>query len=297
MMLKTCLLLISASTVAISQSPSIVSLSPLNGTKSSVVFTAVVTDPNGADDLSTIRFLMNANPEGNRGCYVEHIVGTTTLTLRNDSGNGQAGSVTFGAESEVSNSQCSISGLGASGEASGNDYTLTIPVTLKATFAGMQHTYLRVWDKDNSGTNTWMQLGHWIVPNLETSDVSGLEGELAARPVRGPSYLAGRTAVITATGALDAAAGNSSDCVHVDGTSGPCAGTPKIDRFDFRTLPVTQTLTLTGSPSTEVQVFRNGILQFPGSDYDRQGSRIIAFRASSQIQLSDLIQVVYPTTP
>jgi hypothetical protein len=225
------------------------------------------------------------------------VVGTNTLTLRNDNGNAPAGAVTFGADPEVSNSQCTLTGIGASGSASGNNYTLTIPLTFKAAFAGMHHTYLRVWDKDNSGMSTWTQQGHWIVPGFETSDVSGLESELAARPVRGPSFLGGRAAVITPMGALDAAVGSSSDCVHVDGSSGPCAGVPRIDRFDFRTAAVTQTLTLSGNPTSEIQVFRNGMLQFPGFDYDRQGNQVIAFRPASQIQSSDLIQVIYPSTP
>jgi hypothetical protein len=288
--------LIFASTLAFSQAPSVVSLSPLNGTKSAATFTVVVTDPNGSDDLSTIRFLVNPTPDAAQGCYVEHIVGTNLLTLRNDNGNAAAGSITFGAAPVVSNSQCSLTGVGASASASGNNYTVTIPLTFKPAFAGMHHTHVRVWDKDNTGVSTWSQEGHWLVPAFETSDVSGLTSELAARPVRGPSFLGGRAAVITASGALNAAAGNASDCLHVDGTSAPCAGatvSSTTDRFDFRTASVTQTLTLSGIPTGEIQVFRNGILQFPGSDYDRQGTTGITFRSQSQIQPYDLIQVIY----
>ena len=36
------------------------------------------------------------------------------------------------------------------------------------------------------------------------------------------AYTVGRAAVIDSTGALEAASGNVSDCVHVDGSSGPC---------------------------------------------------------------------------
>jgi hypothetical protein len=247
-----------------------------------------------------MRFLINLAPEPAGGCYVEHTVGTNTLTLRNDIGNAPQGVVTFGAAPTVSNSQCTLTGAGASAVKSGNNYTLTIPLTFKPAFAGMHHTYVRVWDKDNSGMTAWEQQGHWIVPGFETSDVSGLTSELAARPVRGPSFLGGRTAVITSTGALNAATGNASDCVHVDGTSGPCGGTAlvsKVDRFDFRTAPVTQTLTLSATPSTDIQVFRNGILQFPASDYDREGTTVINFRAQSQVQPMDLVQVVYESTP
>ena len=52
--------------------------------------------------------------------------------------------------------------------------------------------------------------------------VVGLPAELAARPLKGPGYAAGRVAVTNPLGALEAAVGNLSDCVRVDGSSGPC---------------------------------------------------------------------------
>src|ERR1022692_4844135 len=54
------------------------------------------------------------------------------------------------------------------------------------------------------------------------SGVIGLLADLAARPMEGAAYAAGHAAMIDSTGALDAVSGNVSDCVHVDGSSGPC---------------------------------------------------------------------------
>jgi len=56
---------------------------------------------------------------------------------------------------------------------------------------------------------------------IPESGVIGLLADLAARPVSGPAYAAG-VAMIDATGALEAVTGSVSDCVHVDGSSGPC---------------------------------------------------------------------------
>jgi len=54
------------------------------------------------------------------------------------------------------------------------------------------------------------------------NDVPGLPPALNARPTAGPGYAPSRTAVIDPNGMLEAAAGNLSDCVHVDGSSGAC---------------------------------------------------------------------------
>jgi hypothetical protein len=52
--------------------------------------------------------------------------------------------------------------------------------------------------------------------------VVGLSAELAARPLKGPGYAAGRVAVTNPLGAIETALGNLSDCVRVDGSSGAC---------------------------------------------------------------------------
>jgi hypothetical protein len=57
---------------------------------------------------------------------------------------------------------------------------------------------------------------------IQESDVVGLVGDLGLRPVKGPGFSAGRAALINDTGAIEAVIGNPSDCVLVDGTSGPC---------------------------------------------------------------------------
>jgi hypothetical protein len=67
---------------------------------------------------------------------------------------------------------------------------------------------------DTSGTSTPAQ----------ESDIVGLIADLGARPLKGAGFAAGRTAVVDALGALESASGSATDCVHVDGSSGPCGG-------------------------------------------------------------------------
>ena len=59
---------------------------------------------------------------------------------------------------------------------------------------------------------------------IQISDVTGLVNQLALRPQEGVGYSIGRAAVINASGQLDGAVGNLSDCVRVDGSSGSCGG-------------------------------------------------------------------------
>src|ERR1700730_562084 len=53
---------------------------------------------------------------------------------------------------------------------------------------------------------------------ITIADVTGLQSALNVRTTVGTSFGISRSAVIDATGAIDAAAGNPSDCLHVDGT-------------------------------------------------------------------------------
>src|ERR1017187_2178 len=63
-----------------------------------------------------------------------------------------------------------------------------------------------------------------IPPTVQESDIAGLISDLGARPLKGPGYAAGRVAFVNTVGALETVTGTPTDCVRVDGTSGPCGG-------------------------------------------------------------------------
>jgi hypothetical protein len=108
---------------------------------------------------------------------------------------------------------------------------------------------------------------------IPESQVTGLLADLATRPTKGPSFAAGRTAVVDASGLLEAATGNATDCMHVDGSSGPCGGgAPSFVDGDLPAGIVDGnngafTLTAVPSPSTSLSVYRNGVPQKPTLDY------------------------------
>ncbi len=151
-----------------------------------------------------------------------------------------------------------------------------------------------------------------VLAQMQISDVAGLATELTARPMRGVSFDISRTAVINSAGQLDAAQGNLGDCVHVDGTSGPCGsgggGAGAYAGFVDSETPAglvngtntNFTLNYPPSPAASVAFYRNGILMKQNSDYTLTGNTV-HFLVASVPQSGDLIQASYryadPTNP
>lgn len=142
-----------------------------------------------------------------------------------------------------------------------------------------------------------------LVTTINISDVSGLTTELAVRPVEGPGYMPSRTAVINALGSVDAAAGNPSDCVRVDGTSGPCgtgaSGGPALSFSDGEIPPglvngvnTVFTVMYPPAPPSSLLVFRNGLRMNQGVDYSINGNTI-TFLTVSTPQAGDLLSASY----
>jgi hypothetical protein len=124
---------------------------------------------------------------------------------------------------------------------------------------------------------------------LQESDIIGLVQDLTARAVKGPGFIQSRAAVINDTGGLEGAVGSASDCVHVDGTSGPCGGA--ANSFADKEVPsgvldgvnLTFTVLIAPAPASSLHLFRNGVLQKEGFDYSLSGARIIFFSVSTPL--------------
>jgi hypothetical protein len=140
---------------------------------------------------------------------------------------------------------------------------------------------------------------------VQITDVAGLQEALAERIVRGPTFGPGRTAVIDAQGALIAASGGLSDCVRVDGTSGPCGtgggATPGfVDQETLAGLLDGEnrvfTVAAAPAPTGSLHVYRNGVLQRTGVDYTLAGNSV-TFLAVSTPQAGDLLVASYRIAP
>jgi hypothetical protein len=136
------------------------------------------------------------------------------------------------------------------------------------------------------------------VTQILESDVLGLVNDLTERPIKGTGYTPSHAAFINSSGAVDAVIGSPSDCVRVDGTSGPCGSFVVL--FVDAEVPggvvdganASFSLSFAPAPSTSLALFRNGILQKVGVDYSLSGGTI-AFLSVSIPVPGDILLASY----
>ena len=141
-----------------------------------------------------------------------------------------------------------------------------------------------------------------VTAPVQISDVVGLSNALAVRPQVGVGFGIGRAAVINQAGQLDAATGALADCVHVDGSSGPCGGSSGgiLPLFTDAEQPggtvdgnnTAFTLARAPSPTASLELSRNGVLLLAGVDYTLSGNQITFFLGSVP-QAGDLLVASY----
>jgi hypothetical protein len=140
-----------------------------------------------------------------------------------------------------------------------------------------------------------------VTTTVQEADVVGLISDLGARPLKGPGYAVGRVAFVNSTGAMETVTGAPTDCVRVDGTSGPCGGTPPgfVDGDTPAGLVdgANTAFTLSGepNPAASLTVYRNGMLQKPGQDFTLSGNQI-QFVTAAAPQPGDTLTASYRLT-
>jgi len=138
-------------------------------------------------------------------------------------------------------------------------------------------------------------------PPIQISDVVGLSNALALTAQKGVGFALGRTAIIDDSGLIDGAAGNLSDCVRVDGSSGPCGNSSGVyPSFSDSEIPggaingsnTSFTLTFTPSPVASLELYLNGLRLDANVDYSL-AANVITFFVGSTPQTGDLLLASY----
>jgi len=139
---------------------------------------------------------------------------------------------------------------------------------------------------------------------IPEANVVGLVADLGARPLIAPGFAPGHVAMINSSGQVDSVVGNPSDCVYVNGSSGPCGnGSGSANDFVDGDTPIgvidgsNATFTLNGAPdpATSMALYRNGVLQKVGLDYTFSNGAIQFFAASTP-QPTDILLASYRTS-
>ena len=140
-----------------------------------------------------------------------------------------------------------------------------------------------------------------VTSPIQISDVVGLLNALALTAQKGVGFALGRTAVINNSGQIDGASGNLSDCVRVDGTSGPCGSSGGVfPGFADSEAPsgaingsnTVFSLAFSPSPAGSLELYLNGLRLDANIDYSL-ASNTITFFTGSTPQAGDLLLASY----
>ncbi len=138
--------------------------SPNNGAGSSQTLTVRFSSASGYTNLNTVYVLLNNTLSGSAGCWVYYQLAGNSLYVVNDAGTAAAGSgATPGSATTLQNGECSVDVSRATASGSGNTLTLTLPITLKASFGGVETIYAYAADNGNLNSG-WQTLGTWQAP-------------------------------------------------------------------------------------------------------------------------------------
>ena len=135
---------------------------------------------------------------------------------------------------------------------------------------------------------------------VQITDVVGLQSALNLRPSEGSGFAVSRAALINASGSIDGAVGNLTDCLHVDGTSGACGTGSSTAGFVDAEVPAgtldgvnaTFTLASAPTPASSLGVYRNGLLLRHTGDYTITGNTLV-FVAGAIPQPGDALLAFY----
>ena len=135
---------------------------------------------------------------------------------------------------------------------------------------------------------------------VNEADIVGLLNDLEQRPVKGSGFGTGRVAIVNQNGEVETAVGDSSECVRVDGTSGPCGSSTQFVDAETPGGLVdgsNPTFTLAATPAgSSLQLFRNGLYMTPGFDYALTAN-LFVFVTGNVPQPSDKLTASYRVDP
>ena len=152
---------------------SAVSVAPNSGSGASQTFQFLASDSSGAADLQTVWvwFTPVFSNSSTNTCLLYYSRAMNALNLLNDAGNTWMPMMP-GTAGTLQNSQCSLDLSATTIAPSGNNLTLSIPVSFKAGYAGAKQVWM--YAGGTSANSGWQQLGTWTAPAPPPPTVSAV---------------------------------------------------------------------------------------------------------------------------
>ncbi|MBZ5585814.1 MAG: DUF11 domain-containing protein [Acidobacteriia bacterium] len=157
-------------------------VSPSTGSGNSQTFALQLSDSLGVPDLSTawVWFTGSFSGSGANSCMLYYSRPANQVYLLNDAGTVWTPGVP-GANTSLSNHQCSVNLSGVTAAPSGNTITVQLPMTFTAAFGGDKKVY--AYGSGASLSSGWQERGSWTVPVVTVSadSVSPSAGSAASQ--------------------------------------------------------------------------------------------------------------------
>ncbi|GEM_PF-5565261 len=157
--------ILTASTL--STSPEVVSITPSSGSGSIASVELVISDANGASDLSYVNINFSNPLSGNSACWSTWFNGARALALASNEGNSYVGAIKEGDASNIENSQCRIQGMRLSSRTLGSELILSAAFEFSSSFAFLGaggNKKITVSAVDNGGQAQGdIQVGEWTI--------------------------------------------------------------------------------------------------------------------------------------
>ncbi|WP_228486843.1 beta strand repeat-containing protein [Paludibaculum fermentans] len=147
--------------MAVGVLPVLQTVSPNAGSGAARTFSFSATHASGAAQIGVLELLVGPSAASAQVCRIRYDRATGLLGLAADSGLSWS-SVALGASSSVSNSQCTLSGSGATAVSAGNTLTVTAGLSFAVGFAGTRQLYLNAAALSGEETG-FAAAGSWTV--------------------------------------------------------------------------------------------------------------------------------------
>jgi hypothetical protein len=196
-----------------------VSVFPSSGSGSEQTFTAIYSDATTQIKSVYLNFKSSSNNTfAANACKLRYDLGTTDIFLVNDAGTAYTSPIISGSIAPLSNSQCTVYGVGTSATTSGDIVTVDFRVSFAPGFAGEKEITMEGVDENGTFTFSNLSFGTYTVSTQSFTaapsfTLSNTAVSIASRGANGIS-----TITVTPTGGFSGTVAFS--CAVTDSPSG-----------------------------------------------------------------------------